>query len=143
MDGLTFSNDPLPMMLVLAVCACRGIVLKDLVAIDSQGKDFISAEHLNLAKYRLLWTTLCNINSAQKRMDSLQGDTDHMRILRVSELYLWLEASTECVCVCVCVCEHVCVYVSECVCHINSVLTNQFNKRNFVFATGHFLHRFN
>ena len=62
----------------------RGIVLKDLVAIDAQGKDYLSSEQLNLSKYKLLWTTLSNIHSAQKRMATFQVDTDHMRILRVS-----------------------------------------------------------
>ena len=63
---------------------CRGIVLKDLVAIDAQGKDYLSSsDNLNLSKYRLLWTTLSYIRSAQSKAPSLTVDTYYMRVLRV------------------------------------------------------------
>lgn len=61
-----------------------GIVLKDLVAIDAQGKDYLPSRHLNMTKYKLLWTTLSAIRTAQKCVLTLSMDTDHMRILRVA-----------------------------------------------------------
>ena len=63
----------------------RGILLKDLVAIDTQGKDYIdSSQHLNLNKYKLLWTTLSAIRRAQMCMATFSVDADHVRILQVS-----------------------------------------------------------
>lgn len=63
----------------------RGILLKDLVAIDAQGKDYSPDQRINMNKYRLLWTTLSGIRAAQMcSTGSLTVDTDHMRILRVS-----------------------------------------------------------
>lgn len=54
------------------------------MAIDAQGKDYLPSRHLNMTKYKLLWTTLSAIRTAQKCVLTLSMDTDHMRILRVS-----------------------------------------------------------
>ena len=72
------------MLTNLTLSSCRGILLKDLVAIDAQGKDYGSDQRINLPKYRLLWSTLSNIRAAQMCNTTLTVDTDHMRILRVS-----------------------------------------------------------
>lgn len=61
-----------------------GILLKDLVAIDAQGKDYVSDQQLHMVKYRLLWTTMSNIRKAQMCRAGFAVDTDHMRILRVA-----------------------------------------------------------
>lgn len=71
------------LLLYSALSFHRGILLKDLVAIDAQGKDYGSDQRINLPKYRLLWTTLSGIRAAQMVRTSLTVDTDHMRILRV------------------------------------------------------------
>ena len=63
----------------------RGIVLKDLVAIDSQAKDYSdpSQQLMNMTKYRLLWNILSSIRQAQLTPPDGPPDIDHMRILRV------------------------------------------------------------
>ena len=55
------------------------------MAIDAQGKDYASDQQLNIAKYRLLWTTLSSIRTAQMSNGGFTVDTDHMRILRVRD----------------------------------------------------------
>lgn len=61
-----------------------GILLKDLVAIDAQGKDYVSGQLLNMPKYRLLWSTMSLLNMAQAGRVGFTVDGDHMRILRVA-----------------------------------------------------------
>ncbi len=67
--------------------------MKDLVAIDAQGKDYLpSSQYINLQKYRLLWTTLSYIRAAQSKAPSLTVDTYYMRVLRVRQgcgLWVW------------------------------------------------------
>ena len=62
----------------------RGIVLKDLVAIDSQAKDYSSEQLVNVGKYRMLWNQLTVLRRTQMISPTFQVDLDHMRILRVS-----------------------------------------------------------
>ena len=79
----------------LLLCIHRGILLKDLVAIDAQGKDYGSDQRINLTKYRLLWTTLSGIRAAQMCNTTLTVDTDHMRILRVSLPTMFFQISLD------------------------------------------------
>ena len=64
-----------------------GIVLKDLVAIDAQGKDFSNstAQTLNMPKFRLLWNILSAIRQCQATPPLFPTDLDKMRILRVRD----------------------------------------------------------
>ena len=66
---------------------CSGIVLKDLVAIDAQAKDYSSGgseqQLVNMAKYRMLWNQLTVLRRTQLTSPAIQVDLDHMRILRV------------------------------------------------------------
>ena len=64
-----------------------GIVLKDLVAIDAQGKDMSnsSSQMLNMSKFRLLWSSLSSIRKCQATSLSLAMDIEKMRILRVRD----------------------------------------------------------
>lgn len=60
------------------------------MAIETQGKDYNTNQHINLNKYRLLWTTLSNIRTAQMCTAVPIMDIDHMRILRVSASNSWV-----------------------------------------------------
>ena len=64
----------------------RSIVLKDLVAIDSQAKDMVNPAQglLNMNKYRNLWRVFCGIRSSQMAPPLLTPNLDRMRVLRVS-----------------------------------------------------------
>ena len=64
----------------------RSIVLKDLVAIDSQAKDHVNPAQglLNMNKYRSLWRVFCGIRSSQITPPLLTPNLDRMRVLRVS-----------------------------------------------------------
>ena len=64
----------------------RSIVLKDLVAIDSQAKDMVNPAQglLNMNKYRNLWRVFCGIRSSQITPPLLTPNLDRMRVLRVS-----------------------------------------------------------
>ena len=64
-----------------------GIVLKDLVAIDAQGKDMSNSasQILNMSKFRLLWSSLSAIRNCQATTFSLPMDIEKMRILRVRD----------------------------------------------------------
>lgn len=63
----------------------RGIVLKDLVAIDIQSKDMLNPAQsiLNMNKYRNLWKVLAGIRASQTMSPLLTPDLDRMRVLRV------------------------------------------------------------
>ena len=62
-----------------------GILLKDLVAVDSQSKDYSDSSLgvVNINKYRLLWTLLSAMKQAQLTTPKTPPDVEHMRILRV------------------------------------------------------------
>ena len=80
---------------------CRGIVLKDLVAIDAQAKDYngtVSDQMVNISKYRMLWNQLTVLRRTQMTSPVLQVDLDHMRILRVCYVWTYLYYYM-CVCV--------------------------------------------
>ena len=73
------------------MCVCmlhepRSVVLKDLVAIDSQAKDHVNPAQglLNMNKYRNLWRVFCGIRSSQITPPLLTPNLDRMRVLRVS-----------------------------------------------------------
>lgn len=77
----------------MCLCVCwerwshlRSIVLKDLVAIDSQAKDMVNPAQnlLNMNKYRNLWRVFCGIRSSQITPPLLTPNLDRMRVLRVS-----------------------------------------------------------
>lgn len=63
-----------------------GILLKDLVAVDSQSKDYSDSSlgMVNMNKYKLLWTILSTMRHAQLTPPKTPPDIEHMRILRVS-----------------------------------------------------------
>lgn len=64
-----------------------GIVLKDLVAIDAQAKDYSSGTEqqlINMGKYRMLWNQLTVLRKTQMTSPAIQVDLDHMRILRAA-----------------------------------------------------------
>ena len=63
----------------------RGIVLKDLVAIDTQTKDLVdpAQQTINMNKYRLLSTSLSAIRQAQLSPPKVSSDLDRIRIMRV------------------------------------------------------------
>ncbi len=67
-----------------------GILLKDLVAVDSQSKDYSDSSLgvVNINKYRLLWTLLSAMKQAQLTTPKTPPDVEHMRILRVSWVLL-------------------------------------------------------
>ena len=68
-----------------------GIVLKDLVAIDAQAKDYSSGTEqqlVNMGKYRMLWNQLTVLRRTQLTSPAIQVDLDHMRILRVTKLHV-------------------------------------------------------
>ena len=69
---------------------CSGIVLKDLVAIDAQAKDYSSSSEqlVNMGKYRMLWNQLKVLRRTQLTSPAIQVDLDHMRILRVTKLHI-------------------------------------------------------
>jgi RAS guanyl-releasing protein 3 len=62
------------------------IVLKDLVAIDSQAKDHVNPAQglLNMNKYRNLWRVFCGIRSSQITPPLLTPNLDRMRVLRAA-----------------------------------------------------------
>lgn len=63
-----------------------GILLKDLVAVDSQAKDYSDSALgiVNMNKYRLLWTLLSGMRQAQLTPPKSPPDIEHMRILRAA-----------------------------------------------------------
>ncbi|XP_064394333.1 RAS guanyl-releasing protein 2-A-like [Halichondria panicea] len=63
-----------------------GILLKDLVAVDSQSKDYSDSSLgvVNINKYRLLWTLLSAMKQAQLTTPKTPPDVEHMRILRAA-----------------------------------------------------------
>ena len=73
----------------------RGIVLKDLVAIDAQAKDYSGSEQLvNIGKYRMLWNQLTVLRRTQLTSPAIHIDLDHMRILRVTNyMYMYSAVS--------------------------------------------------
>lgn len=63
-----------------------GVVLKDLVAIDIQAKDFVNPGQglLNMNKYRNLWRVFNGIRSGQITPPLLTPNLDRMRVLRAA-----------------------------------------------------------
>lgn len=63
-----------------------GIVLKDLVAIDTQTKDLVdpAQQTINMNKYRLLSTSLSAIRQAQLSPPKVSSDLDRIRIMRAA-----------------------------------------------------------
>ena len=51
-------------------CVCSGILLKDLVAVDGQSKDYTNKEHkyVNMGKYKKLWQHLSRARQYQVRL---------------------------------------------------------------------------
>lgn len=63
----------------------RSIVLKDLVAIDTQSKDMLNPAQglVNMNKYRNLWRIFTGIRSSQLTPPLITPNLDRMRVLRV------------------------------------------------------------
>ena len=84
---MSFSG-PLHVHRTLCLASLRGVVLKDLVAIDIQAKDFVNPGQglLNMNKYRNLWRVFNGIRSGQITPPLLTPNLDRMRVLRVSQV---------------------------------------------------------
>ena len=68
----------------------RGILLKDLVAIDIQSKDMLNPGQglLNMNKYRNLWRVFSGVRAAQVIPPLLTPNLDRMTVLRVGVIVM-------------------------------------------------------
>ena len=65
-----------------------GIALKDMVAVDTQARDFTNtgSTGINMVKYRKLSTILSGTRRQQLTAPAIQPEMDHLRIIRVSHM---------------------------------------------------------